>query len=137
VRAVAEEIGPGHGFRMVQLDFLGDGSEILVTDALRIEILDGEKLVGASTLPGRLQFRAAARRTLQVSASWMRDGGASPLDGVEARIADQVARTPRTTALPRARAVVIDAPETVTLPNGERAVFAGWVGSSHKLADWS
>src|SRR5258708_2550719 len=75
--------------------------------------------------------------TVRVRASLVRAGEPYPLTGTGISVPGASRPTPVLAACPRQTRIAIDVPNTVTLPGGQPATFAGWRGSTMKTGDWS
>jgi hypothetical protein len=127
-----------NGTAILQLAAKNDANDVVTADSVLVEALGRDKQrVTSVTQPMRLQLRSSGSRTLRVTTSLVRAGAPSPLTGIGISVQGAGRPTPVLAAYPRQTRVAIDVPNTITLPGGQTATFAGWRGSTMKTGDWS
>lgn len=124
--------------RLMLVQYVCQRSEsVIETDQVRLELLDESGQVKASeTIDATGRWRNKAMRTLEITASILQGGGASPLAGVKVRVADRTLSTPVLLSLPLGTTVSVSAPEDVQNGRKESAPFVWWHAFKQPFAGW-
>ena len=141
VPAIAEtkvSLKERRGTEIVTLSLSGNPPTLVDVDTVLVELLGRDGRVLTSTRePVSVQLRGANQRVVRITASLARPGAPSPLSGIAVTVGARKLTTPAVLVVPQNRGAVLDAPSTVTPPDGGSAKFAGWFGSLRSGSDWS
>jgi hypothetical protein len=126
------------GRHIVTLALAANATGLVESDTVVAELVGRDGKVLASTKESlRIQLRGSKEFTLRLTTSLVSAGGSLPLTKIELSLGAKKVVTPTLLALPRHRGVVLDVPAVVTLPDGRRATFAGWFGTTQAVSDWT